>query len=88
MGERNYFEHEAPEGTSPFDRMTRAGYEWSGAAENIAMGQPAAEDVMATWLDSPGHCGNIMGDYVHLGVGYYGGADAPLWTQNFGSPIR
>ena len=48
MGDRNYFEHEAPEGTSPFERMTRAGYEWSGAAENIAMGQPTAEDVMST----------------------------------------
>jgi uncharacterized protein YkwD len=88
MGDRGYFEHETPEGTSPFDRMTSAGYEWSGAAENIAKGQRTAEDVMRTWLDSPGHCSNIMGDYVHIGVGYYGDGEDPLWTQNFGSPQR
>jgi uncharacterized protein YkwD len=67
--------------------MTDAGYEWSGAAENIAEGQSSAEDVMQTWLASPGHCGNIMGDYAHIGIGHYYG-DRDVWTQNFGSPAR
>lgn len=88
MGDRDYFEHESLDGRTPFERMTAAGYEWAGAAENIAKGQRTAEDVMATWLDSPGHCSNIMGDFAHLGVGYHGGASAPLWTQNFGKPAR
>lgn len=87
MGDRDYFEHESPEGTTPFERMTNAGYRWSAAAENIAMGQPTADEVMATWLESEGHCENIMGDYVHLGVGFYGDAGVPLWTQNFASPL-
>jgi uncharacterized protein YkwD len=87
MGDQGYFEHEGLDGREPFQRMTDAGYEWSGAAENIAEGQSSAEDVMQTWLASPGHCGNIMGDYAHIGIGHYYG-DRDVWTQNFGSPAR
>lgn len=85
MGDQGYFEHVGLDGRDPFKRMTDAGYQWSAAAENIAEGQPTAEEVMQTWLQSPDHCANIMGDYVHIGIGYYLGA-RPVWTQNFGSP--
>jgi uncharacterized protein YkwD len=86
MADQGYFEHESLDGRTPFERMTNAGYEWSAAAENIAEGQPTAADVMQTWLESPDHCNNIMGDFVHLGVGHFVG-ERPLWTQNFGSPL-
>ncbi len=36
MLQRNYFEHNAPEGTTPFDRMRAAGYLFRSAGENLA----------------------------------------------------
>jgi hypothetical protein len=37
---RNFFAHVNPDGLDPFQRMTAAGYPWTGAAENIAVGSP------------------------------------------------
>ena len=38
--------------------------------ENIALGPESAEEVVAGWLASPGHCANIMDDrFQHIGVG-------------------
>lgn len=85
MAERNYFDHTNPEGEQPWDRMVRAGYAWSTAGENIAGGGSTATGTMQQWMNSTGHCQNIMnGDYVHLGVGHV--ESAALWTQVFGAP--
>nr|WP_216317979.1 CAP domain-containing protein [Deinococcus aestuarii] len=87
MATRNFFAHTNPDGQSPFDRMRAAGYTgFAAAAENIAAGQATPEAVVAGWLQSPGHCANIMNAaYRDLGVGYYaGGGYGHYWTQNFG----
>lgn len=91
MAERGYFDHTNLEGESPFDRMERAGYEFRAAGENIAAGQPTPEEVVNGWLDSPGHCSNIMSpDFQELGVGYYAtqsGQFPHYWTQVFGTSL-
>ena len=85
MHTRGYFDHTNPDGESPWDRMERAGYTWSAAGENIAGGNATAAATMDQWMNSPGHCRNIMnGDYVDLGVGHV--AEGALWTQVFGAP--
>lgn len=85
MSQRGYFSHDTPEGVSPFERMSMAGYEFSTAGENIAAGYPTPQDVVQGWLDSPGHCTNIMnGAYTDIGVGFHG--EGNLWTQVFGTP--
>jgi uncharacterized protein YkwD len=67
--------------------MESAGYSWASAGENIAGGSATAEDAVAQWMGSDGHCANIMSpDYVDIGVGYVD--DARLWTQVFGVPSR
>ena len=38
MNDRNYFDHTDPNGTTAFQRMTNAGYEFTSAGENIATG--------------------------------------------------
>ncbi|MDH5676083.1 MAG: CAP domain-containing protein [Myxococcales bacterium] len=94
MGQQGYFDHDSPDGRTPFDRMSAAGYSGGGGGENIAMGQPTPADVVAGWMDSPGHCSNIMQPgFTEIGIGYWAGAaDNPwfnsnvLWTQNFGAP--
>jgi uncharacterized protein YkwD len=90
MAARDYFAHDSPEGLSPFDRMREGGYRGCAMGENIAAGQLDPGEVMASWLQSPGHCANLMQpDFTVLGVGYVegdldGARFAPLWVQNFG----
>ncbi|HJL14448.1 MAG TPA: CAP domain-containing protein [Sandaracinaceae bacterium LLY-WYZ-13_1] len=88
MGEQDYFEHESLDGRTFADRMREEGF--MGASpwgENIAAGSPTAERVMEGWMDSPGHCRNIMNPaYRVIGIGYAeaeGSTFGRYWTQNF-----
>ncbi|MCA9654177.1 MAG: CAP domain-containing protein [Myxococcales bacterium] len=91
MATRGFFDHVNPDGETPFDRIEEAGYQFQAAGENIAAGQTSPAEVVAGWLDSPGHCSNIMSpDYVHIGVGYVyteSGQYPHYWTQTFGAPL-
>jgi uncharacterized protein YkwD len=85
MFERDYFDHQNPDGDQPWDRMEAAGYEWRQAGENIASGSSTAGAVMEQWMSSDDHCANIMSpEFVHVGIGFHG--DSRLWTQVFGAP--
>lgn len=76
--------HGGSDGSSPGVRVTRAGYEWSLVAENVAWNQPTPEVVMQAWMDSPGHCENIMRDgVVELGAG----ETKLFWTLVFAAPL-
>ena len=57
---RNYFSHTGSDGSNPGDRATAAGYPWSALGENIAAGYPTVAVVVAGWMNSPGHCANLM----------------------------
>nr|WP_314545526.1 CAP domain-containing protein [uncultured Massilia sp.] len=91
MAQRHYFSHQQPDGTVPADRATRAGYRWRVVGENIASGQRTPADAMASWLDSPGHCANIMNPrFSEMGAAYAINPDnanrTAYWTQVFGTP--
>lgn len=94
MFERDYFDHTNPDGEDPFDRMEDAGFSGSYMGENIAWGQSSPTAVMEAWIDSDGHCANVMNpNFTLLGVGYYPGSDnwrdgQHFWTQNLGAPRR
>lgn len=60
MAKLGYFEHRAPDGSQPKDRVLATGYSPRLTGENIAFGPESAEEVVAGWLASPGHCANIM----------------------------
>ncbi len=93
MFERDFFDHVNPDGVEPSERVTEAGYEWMATGENIAYGYDSPQAVVEGWLDSDGHCSNIMNDiYEEIGIGYYPGnlterfsSDRHYWTQNFGT---
>lgn len=60
MGERGYFAHVSPDGSTPADRIAEEGYtRWTSVAENIAAGYTSVPDVVNGWVNSPGHFGNI-----------------------------
>lgn len=88
MAAHGYFTHDSRDGTSFSKRITQAGYRWNWVGENIAAGQRTPAEVVKAWLNSPGHCKNIMSShFTQLGVGYAtGGKYGTYWTQDFGRP--
>jgi len=47
--------HAGTDGSTMGQRITSAGYSWSRAAENIAMGYASIDAVIAGWIASPAH---------------------------------
>ena len=90
MAGRGSMSHAGTDGSTPGERATRAGYRWRTIGENVAYGQPSAERVVASWLDSPHHCENIMDpDFAEMGIGVAAAAPGkagPYWSQVFGTP--
>ena len=85
MIDRNFFAHNTPDGQTPFDRMKAAGISYSSAGENIAAGQSSPQNVMDSWMNSPGHRKNILNpDFEYIGVGLArGGSYGIYWAQEF-----
>jgi uncharacterized protein YkwD len=87
MAKRNYFAHNTPGGVTPWTRIAQAGYPKAALAENIAAGQPTADQVVRAWLNSPPHRANILNCGLRsVGTGVArGGTYGIYWTQDFGS---
>ncbi|MER6130341.1 CAP domain-containing protein [Streptomyces sp. NPDC001795] len=84
MAAHQNMSHTGSDGSSPGDRITRAGYTWSTYGENIAYGYATPEQVMAAWMSSPGHKANILNcSFKEIGVGLAQPND--YWTQDFGT---
>ncbi|MGC4232849.1 MAG: CAP domain-containing protein [Niabella sp.] len=84
MNRNKTLNHTGSKGSTPGSRISAAGYKWSFFAENIAMGQSTVEEVMQSWLKSPGHCKNIMNkNATEMGAAKSGA----YWTLNFAAPL-
>ncbi|MCG2838400.1 CAP domain-containing protein [Photobacterium sp. WH77] len=90
MANYDYFSHTGLDGSSPSSRVTAQGYSWKTVGENIAAGQKTVSAVMQGWLESPGHCRNIMnGSFTQMGAASdtnSGSTYGIYWTQVFASP--
>ncbi|MFD8775423.1 CAP domain-containing protein [Streptomyces sp. NPDC059916] len=84
MASHRNMSHTGSDGSSPGDRITRAGYTWSSYGENVAYGYSTPEKVMAGWMSSPGHKRNILDcSFKEIGIGLAG--PNSYWTQDFGT---
>lgn len=90
MAEHNYFEHVDLAGQSPADRVRSVGYRESLVGENIAYGPETVDEVVQGWLDSPGHCENIMdARFVQMGIAVAPGRSTRrglYWVQLLAQP--
>jgi uncharacterized protein YkwD len=89
MAQKNYFEHVDPAGHSPADRVRATGYQEKLVGENIAYGPKTVDEVVQGWLDSPGHCENIMDPrFVEMGLALAPGRvkRGLYWVQVFAEP--
>ncbi|WP_431771378.1 CAP domain-containing protein [Streptomyces cucumeris] len=84
MAEHSNMSHTGSDGSSPDDRIERAGYSWSTYGENVAYGYSSPESVMDGWMNSSGHKANILNcDFKEIGVGH--AQPGHYWTQDFGT---
>ena len=76
MALQDLFSHTGSDGSTMLSRIAATGYSYSQLAENVAAGYATPEDVVASWMKSPGHRANILNcDLRELGVGYYAQLD-------------
>jgi uncharacterized protein YkwD len=90
MARHSRLAHEGTDGSTPAIRVTRARYAWRLVGENVASGPTSAEEVMAGWLESPGHCENLMNPrFTDMGIAYTVDAKSEsgvYWAQVFATP--
>ena len=89
MAKHDMLDHTGSDGSTPDQRVTRAGYKWRATGENIASGPTTPDEVMAGWLSSPGHCENIMSPkFKEMGIAWVVDAKSEsgvYWAQTFGT---
>jgi hypothetical protein len=90
MLEKNYFSHQSPEGLPPWNWLSKAGYNYQFAGENLAIGFLDSEEVHSAWINSAPHQKNILNkNYQEIGIavvrGNFQGNDTNLVVQFFGS---
>ena len=90
MALHDYFEHQDLSGRSPADRVRAIGYRETLVGENIAYGPQSADEVVQGWLDSPGHCENIMDPrFSEMGLAFAAGQASRrglYWVQLLAAP--
>ncbi len=91
MATRGYFAHNTPEGYLPWYWLTRVGYSYDHAGENLAVNFTDSKDVVDAWMNSPTHRANIVkAVYTETGIGMaegmYEGRPAIFVAQFFGTP--
>ena len=86
MATQHYFNHTSLDGRTMKDRINATGYTLNGfrgikIGENIAFGQQSIAEVMQGWLNSEGHCKNLMGQgFKEIGIARAN----DYWVQDFG----
>ena len=83
--------HYGSDGSNPWDRVKRAGYNAKLAAENVGTGQVTIDEVMKGWQTSPGHNKNLLlSDASDMGIALVQDNKTEFktfWTLVVGSPL-
>lgn len=90
MFEHDYWAHIAPDGTTPWQFIRGAGYQYSVAGENLARDFQSTQPMIKAWMASPTHRDNIINQrYTDIGVavvdGKLEGVETTLVVQMFGN---
>lgn len=91
MSAQGYFSHDGPQKDLSV-WLNDAGYKFSVAGENLAVGFIDSDTLFNAWIESPTHRANILDkDFKEMGVGLSGGErdgqPVVYVAQHFGSPF-
>ena len=84
MQVNDYFSHSSQDGRNFQDRVKEAGFTGAARGENIALGYSSEAAVMQGWMESDGHCNNIMNGNSTL-IGVARSDEGSYWTMVLGS---
>lgn len=90
MLSKNYWAHNAPDGTTPWYFINNTDYKYVYAGENLARDFNNSEGVVSAWLASPSHKDNLLRkEYQDIGFavvnGKLFGEETTLVVEMFGS---
>ena len=85
MAARNEMTHIGSDGSEFWNRTEAQGYK-SASSENVAYGYGSVQDVMQGWINSAGHCTNIMRQSANdVAVACVRASNStPYWTMVLG----
>jgi uncharacterized protein YkwD len=87
MAARARVSHSGSGGSNAGDRLTAAGFQWSGWGENLAAGQVDVGALFQDWWESTAHRPQLIGDWTYIGVGMAQSANGtPYWTLVVADP--
>ncbi len=74
------FSHTRPNGTTAYTVLSEVGVSYRAWGENIAYGQRTPQEVVDSWMSSPGHKANILSaNFKEIAVGFKNN----YWVQVF-----
>ncbi len=83
MAREGQLNHTGSDGSNAGTRLETVGYDWQQYGENIASGFISSSAVLQAWINSPGHCRNLMGaNFTEMGAA----RKDNYWTQVFARP--
>lgn len=87
---KDYFAHNSPDGKTPWDFITGAGYNYTYAGENLAIGYADASELFTAWMNSATHRENILNpNFREIGLavvsGDYQGQETIVAVSVFGA---
>ena len=92
MFAKDYWAHNSPDGTAPWNQFISAGYTYKHAGENLARNFSSPEGTVLAWMKSPAHKSVILNPkYTETGVwvgeGKVNGIETFLIIQHFAAPL-
>ena len=75
MAKNQYFSHNLPDGTAPWQFIQNSGYEYLEAGENLAITNQSDSQVVTGWMNSLSHKENLLNkNFADIGIGiaYFG----------------
>ena len=90
--ERQYWAHNAPDGTTPWHWFREVNYRYDYAGENLAKGFNNTQAVIDAWMNSPEHRDNILNkNYEDVGFaavsGVLEGESTQIIVAMYASPV-
>jgi len=85
-----YWAHVAPDGTTPWNFILGAGYDYHYAGENLAKDFSSANSIVKAWMNSPSHRDNVVNtNFREMGIavvtGIFEGQETTICVQMFGT---
>lgn len=92
MFEFQYFDHNSPSGSTPWDFIRSTGYDYKYAGENLAIDFVTAASAHRALMESSSHRENILSSkYTEIGIvaieGTFNGNKSIIIVEEFGSPL-